>query len=179
MMENNDEKKYGTMKCTSTNENESPEGSHSCIVGLINAIMDVEREGFVITEAHLDITFLDPGHTETNVEGKIIDVDDKSIIIDTMSIERLKNFAGKKVFQFLKAYEDVWMEQEAFDKFVSSFMKLYIETYGEPADPDFDETDWACIYSLIDTISNGHYKLKHLPYMNKWILQYSEEGNIL
>ncbi len=158
--------KYGTLECTSENPNESLEGSHSCIIGMIETLMELERRGAILVKGQLDIKFLDD-ELEESFMG--FNIEDTNVIIDTISLERLRRFeelsndSKKSAFKLLMEYEYIWMNKTEYLEFASKFLELYsnidgVTRYDQGL--DFDPESIEDINLCIESLSNKHYYIR-------------------
>lgn len=163
-----EEKKYGILSCTTTNTEESMEGSHSCIVGIMEALMELESRGAEIVKAQLDIKFLDPG-LEFTTEGKTVDIGNCSVFIDNISLERIRRFdeisedSRKNAFKLLMKHEWDWMTKDQYKEFASEFLGLYCKIDGMPRfdlKEDFDLDFIEDLNKCLGALSNNHYRIR-------------------
>lgn len=174
-----DDKKYGTLSCDATNENESMDGSHSCIIGLIDALMELERRDAILIKAHLDIRFLDEGQEESFSE---FNIDDSRVIIDNVSIERVRRFeelsddSKKAAFKLLMEHEYLWLTEEEYVQFAHKFIELYskidgVDRYDER--PGFDPVYIGDLNLCLESLSNKHYRVRCAGH--RYMLTYYEK----
>lgn len=174
-----EEKKYGTLNCNVSNTNESQEGSHTCIVGIMEALMELQTRDAVIIEANLDIRFLDPG-LECSTETKRSNVDGTEIIVDKVSLERLRRFdeisddATRAAFKLLMKYEYKILDEDEYKVFVSEFMDQYRKI---DIMPQFEEDDTFDPAEFVDdmnncliALTNSHYVIRALHHRRRQLV---------
>lgn len=180
------ELKRGDVQFTGKNPKESLEGSHSLLVGAIDALMHLEHEEMIITDIELKATFKkDEVLKEVTITGKANNINGIEIFFDTLSLDRMKNFDGfsensKELYQYIEDSLWTWMGMDEWKVFVNKFMELYKNVYGEDSLNELEPLEegefWDCddINKLLLHIS-PHYLTRHCAGLGKGFqLQYSD-----